>query len=143
MSQEDIEELDSKSKQKFRDEVRRVTFGVNFAIIGIENQDEIDYELPVRIMEYDVASYRHQISKIKREIREKQKKDQNEKLKPGEYMYGFRKANQLHPVTTIVLYAGVEPWDGPEGLCEIIDFDNMPDKFKELVHDYKIKVVDI
>ena len=41
-----------------------VTFRINFAIVGIENQDEIDYEFPVRIMEYDVARYRRQISDI-------------------------------------------------------------------------------
>ena len=73
VSQEDLMELDTRSKKKFRDVVRRVALGVNFAIIGIENQDEIDYELPVRIMEYDVARYRRQISEIRKEIREKSK----------------------------------------------------------------------
>ncbi|MBR5565693.1 MAG: hypothetical protein IKW08_05940 [Roseburia sp.] len=58
VSKENLSELDSRSKGKFRDAVRKVAFGVNFAIVGIENQDEIDYEFPVRIMEYDVARYR-------------------------------------------------------------------------------------
>ena len=71
VAQEDLAELDTKSKMKFRDVVRKVALGVNFAIIGIENQEEIDYEFPVRIMEYDVACYRRQISAIRKAIREK------------------------------------------------------------------------
>ena len=47
--------------------------GVDFAIIGIENQDEIDYELPVRIMEYDVTRYRQQIAAINKAVRESPK----------------------------------------------------------------------
>jgi len=126
VSQEDLAELDTKSKTKFRDVVRKVALGVNFAIIGIENQDEVDYEFPVRIMEYDVASYRRQISTIRKEIRENRGRlEKGKKLKPGEYMYGFKKDSSLKPVTTIVLYAGVEPWDGPERLHEMIDFTDM------------------
>lgn len=48
----------------------KAVMGVNFAIIGIENQDEIDYELPVRIMEYDVTRYRQQIAAINKAVRE-------------------------------------------------------------------------
>ena len=138
VSQENLSELDSRSKGKFRDAVRKVAFGVNFAIVGIENQDEIDYEFPVRIMEYDVARYRRQISAIKKSVREK-----GEKLKPGEYMYGFKKNSRLHPVTTIVLYAGEEQWDGPESLHEIIDFTDIPESLRESVQDYKIVILDI
>lgn len=112
--------------------------------IPIWLQKENHGEIPLRIMEYDATNYRNQISEIKRKIREEQKnKKSDEKLKAGEYMYGFKKTSQLHPVTTIVLYAGVEPWDGPENLSEIIDFTDIPDTMKELVQDYKIKVVDI
>ena len=48
----------------------KVAMGVDFAIIGIENQDEIDYELLVRIMEYDVTRYRQQIAAINKAVRE-------------------------------------------------------------------------
>lgn len=34
-------------KIKIRDMLRRVAFGVNFAIIGIENQEGIDYSMPL------------------------------------------------------------------------------------------------
>ncbi len=138
VSQEDLTELDTRSKEKTRDLVCKVAVGVNFAIIGIENQDEIDYELPVRIMEYDVSHYRQQIAGISKNIRANSKE-----LRPGEYMYGFKKESRLHPVTTIVLYAGSEPWDGPESLHEMVDFTKIPNSIKELVQDYRINVVDI
>ena len=50
--------------------VCKAVMGVDFSIIGIENQDEIDYELPVRIMEYDVTRYRQQIAAINKAVRE-------------------------------------------------------------------------
>ena len=138
VSQGDLTELDTRSKAKSRDLVCKAAIGVNFSIIGIENQDEVDYELPVRIMEYDVNRYRQQITSISKDIRANSKD-----LWPGEYMYGFKKDSQLYPVITIVLYAGSEPWDGPKSLREMINFTDIPDSIKELVQDYRIKVVDI
>ena len=138
VSEGNLSELDGRSRGKFRDAVRKVAFGINFAIVGIENQDEIDYEFPVRIMEYDVARYRRQVSEIKKSVRKK-----GVKLKPEGYMYGFKKDSRLHPVTTIVLYAGEENWDGPKCLHEIIDFADIPESLKESVQDYKIKILDI
>lgn len=120
VSQEELTELDTRSKKKFRDLICKVAMGVNFAIVGIENQDEIDYELPVRIMEYDIACYRQQIAAISKKVRENPKN-----LNLGEYMYGFKKESRLYPVTTIVLYAGIEPWDGSESLYEMIDFTDV------------------
>lgn len=42
-------------KTKYRDMVRRVAFGMNFVIIGIENQENLVYSLPLRNMVYDVG----------------------------------------------------------------------------------------
>lgn len=62
VSEEDVWEEDSRvigtfrrlkeriMVQKFRDCVRKVVFGTNFAVIGIENQDWVHYGQPVRIM---------------------------------------------------------------------------------------------
>ena len=138
VSQEDLTELDTRSKNKSRDLVCKAALGVNFAIIGIENQDEVDYELPVRMMEYDVTRYRQQVSAISKKVRKNK-----EKLQPGEYMYGFRKDNKLYPVVTFVLYAGKEIWDGPLCLHDMIDFTDIPESLKKLIQNYNIIVVDI
>lgn len=47
-------------KVLYRDLVRKTPFGVNFAIVGIENQEEIDYALPLRVLCYDAGEYEKQ-----------------------------------------------------------------------------------
>lgn len=42
---EDLRELDTRSGKKTRDLLRDITFGNNSVIIGIENQDYIDYSI--------------------------------------------------------------------------------------------------
>ena len=39
-----------KGNVKVRDCLRKVAFGTNFAIIGIENQETMDYSIPLRNM---------------------------------------------------------------------------------------------
>jgi len=46
----DLTEVDTASKKKNRDLLRKAALGMNFVIVGIENQDEMDYELPLRNM---------------------------------------------------------------------------------------------
>ena len=148
---EDLQELDTASKKKARDLLRKAAFGVNFAIIGIENQDELDYKLPFRALYYEVAQYQKQASEIYRTVRQRNKEKQSvleedvkeEKLKPGEYMYGFRKVDRLHPVITFVLYTGKEPWDGPLCLHDMLDFTDIPQSLKELTADYSMKLIDV
>lgn len=68
---EDIREMDSqtglwrafpgkktvKTGKKFRDLIRKVAMGVNFTVIGVENQDKVHYLMPLRAMLYDAAEY--------------------------------------------------------------------------------------
>lgn len=138
VSNDDLTEQDSKSGSKVRDLVRKTALGVNFVIIGIENQDEVDYELPVRIMTYDVAHYKKQVSKISKQVKANAKG-----LEAGEYLYGFRKDSKLFPVVTFVLYAGIEPWKGPLYLHDIIDFTDIPESLRNMISDYKVQVIDI
>lgn len=138
VSDKDLTEVDTRLGTKRRDLVRKTAFGMNFAIIGIENQDETDYELPVRIMNYDAMHYKKQVSKISRKVKANAKG-----LEPGEYMYGFLKDSKLFPVITFILYAGTEPWKGSERLHDMIDFTDIPASLKNMISDYKIHVIDI
>lgn len=65
----DLKEVDPTEKKKSRDLLRKVALGVNFAIVGIENQEKVDYKFPLRNMHYDVTRYNKQASVIWREIR--------------------------------------------------------------------------
>ncbi len=125
------------SRIRTRDLLRKVAFGVSFAMIGLENQELVDYAMPLRCMVYDAGEYEKQAGKIRRILR-KQKG-----LRPGEYLYGFRKDSKLCPVVTFVLYGGKEPWDGPRTLHEMLDVEGLPEAMQELVVDYPLHLVDI
>ena len=124
-------------KVRIRDMIRRVAFGVNFAIIGFENQEKVDYGMPLRCMEYDAGEYEKQAEKIRKKLR-KQKG-----LRAEEYLYGFGKNSRLYPVVTFVLYGGKEVWDGPESLHDMLDWTDVPEKLKMFVSDYPIHVIKI
>lgn len=125
-------------KIKIRDVLRKAAFGVNFAIIGIENQEDIDYSMPLRNMSYDLGEYEKQTAKIRREVRKTPKG-----LSDGEYLYGFMKESRVYPVVTFILYSGEEDWDGPESLHEMIDFTDIPESITEMVQDYRINLIEI
>ena len=56
-------------KTKYRDLIRKVAFGINFAVIGIENQEKVHYLMPLRAMEYDVKEYRRQAGIIRKRVK--------------------------------------------------------------------------
>lgn len=143
----DIKTLDSKNTYrgrkrkkktiKYRDVVRKAAMGINFAIIGLENQEYVNYAMPLTCMCYDAGEYEKQKNAISRIIRDK-------KLYrgKGEFLYSFLKESRLYPVITFVLYSG-EDWDGPKELSDIVDFTGMPDSLVELVQNYKVNLIDI
>ena len=134
----DLQEVDSGSGKMARDLLRRTAFGANFALIGIENQEGLDYQFPLRNMSYDVFQYQKQLKEIRRGL-----KEQKEKLKPEEYLYSFKKDSRLHPIITFVLYAGKDPWEGPVCLHDILDFSEIPDKLKNMTPNYPVNIIDI
>lgn len=122
---------------KYRDVVRRVAMGANYAIIGLENQEYINYALPVTCMNYDAGEYDKQRNSISKIVR-----DEKRYRNKGEFLYGFLKESRLHPVITFVLYSG-ENWDGPKELNDILDYNGMPDFLRDLVQNYKVNLIDI
>lgn len=125
-------------KIKIRDILRKAAFGVNFAIIGIENQETIDYSMPLRNMVYDVGEYEKQAVAVRREVRRGRKG-----ISAGEYLYGFRKDSKLKPVITFILYSGLEEWNRPKRLRDILDFTDIPEELKEMTPDYRINLIEI
>ncbi len=105
-----------------------------YLMLGIENQSELHYAMPVRKFLYDALNYTKQVEEIgKKNIREK-------KCKTGaEYLSGFLKEDKIKPVITLVVYWGAEPWDAPRSLHEMLDVDD-PEILK-FVDDYKLKLI--
>ena len=67
-----------------------VSEGAVISLIGFENQTEADWDMPLRVLGYEGADYRNQLSE-----------------KGG-----------LYPVVTLVLYFGDSPWTAPRTLFE-------------------------
>ena len=149
---EDLQELDTrvsigrykragKRKQlitKYRDLMRKAAFGMNFAMIGIENQSEIDYGLVLRVMCYDAGEYERQAAEIRKEVRKK-----HGNLGSGEYMYGFLRDSRLLPTITFVLYYGEEEWDGAQDLYGLLDFMDLPESLRKKISNYQLHVVEV
>ena len=146
---EDITEADTRvmpdraqakgrGRAKGRDMLKKIAFGMNFAVIGVEDQETIDYSMVLRNLGYDAGYYERQAAVIRKEVR-----SGGGKLSAGEYMYGFRKTDRLHPVGTVILYFGEKPWDGPRTLKDMLDLSGIPDGVAGLISDYRINVVDV
>lgn len=91
---------------------------MQIAFYGFENQTQIDKDMPLRVLNYDGAAYRHQLN-LKKE------------LASGE---------QRNPVVTLILYFGKSPWRDHQRLLECL---NIPEPLKPYVSDYKLNIFDI
>ena len=61
----------------------------------------------------------------------------------AEFVSGLTKDDKLIPVSTIVLYFGLEPWDGPKCLHDMLDINGMPDSIKAYIADYPLHILDV
>ena len=125
-------------KPFYRDLVRKTPFGINFAIVGIENQEKIDYAMPLRIMCYDAGEYERQASIIRKKVRKTATG-----LSSGEYLYGFRKNSRLFSTVTFVLYYGEEDWDGAKDIHGILNFTDIPECLRDKISNYQLHVIEV
>lgn len=128
-----------KTVQKYRDVFKQAVIKYNdeaaYVLLGVENQTDIHYAMPVRNMIYDALSYAEQVSA--RGYYNKK----NKTAKDGvEFLSGFLKTDKLIPVITLVVYFGVEKWDGPISLHEMLDTNN--DVVLKYIQDYRINLIE-
>ena len=114
-----IYKVDKKLHEQERDVAKFWKKGrIRIAFIGLENQTDIEADMPLRIISYDGAVYRDQMN-------------QDEKDKPKERF----------PVVTLVLYFGYEKhWDKPLNLKECFD---IPQALEPYVNDYHVNLFEI
>ena len=138
--------LDGKSTreeavQKYRDVLKSTVVmkdaRASYILLGIENQTDIHYAMPVRNIIYDALQYGKQVSEIaKRHKDQRDRKGHNR----GEYLSGFYKEDRISPVITLVVHFGAEEWDGPLSLYEMMELEDPT--LKEFVQDYRIYLID-
>lgn len=122
--------------QRYRDIIKKASFGVNFAVIGVENQEEVHYLMPLRTMSYDASEYERQAGVMRKKVR------REKGITRAEFLSGFRKTSRLYPCITLVLYFG-EEWDGSTDLHGLLDFSGVPEEMKQYVNNYPIHIFNI
>ncbi len=125
--------------QKYRDILKAAVImedeNADYLLLGIENQTEVHYAMPVRNMIYDALQYGNQVSDIAAE----NAKEKNAATR-AEFLSGFHKTDKLRPVITLVIHFGAEPWDGATSLHEMMEFPL--EKMRDFIQDYKIHLID-
>ena len=140
---DDLKDVDRRQKRRTRDVAKKIAFGVNFAIVGEENQETVDYSMALRVMESDLHDYTKQSEAVRRETKRliEAKDDKTADLTPGERLYYYPRDAKIKPVITIVLSNG--DWDGPERLADMLDMTDIPDALKQYISDYRLNIVRI
>lgn len=88
---------------------------LHISLIGLENQTDPDYKMPLRVICYDGASYIAQ--------------------------FNAEDPKKTYPVITLVLYMGTEKhWTAPKQLTDCFKYDERLSKF---ISNYKINVVEL
>lgn len=124
VSERALENVKDRSQYKFNNKIheqerdlakRWIPYKICFALYGLEHETGAEPYMPMRIIGYDGAAYRGQLTKRERD-------------RPN------------FPVITIVLYFGTKHWDQPRTLYECM---NIQENLKPFVSDYKINVVEV
>jgi hypothetical protein len=105
-----------------------------YLMLGIENQTDVHYALPVKNMIYDALNYGKQVSDKAKEHREK--KDLQDS---GEFLSGFSKDDKLKPLITLTVYFGPKEWDAPRSLKEM--FKTTDETILQFVEDYRVHLI--
>ena len=126
--------------QKYRDLLKSAVIkqdrNAAYVLLGIENQTDIHYAMPVRNMIYDALQYGRQVS----EIAGKHHKAGVKGRTNGEYLSGFYREDKIVPVITLVIHFGADVWDGARSLHEMMDVHN--EALLKFIPDYRIQLID-
>ena len=123
--------------QKIRDVLKKCIIKndgkTTYVVLGIENQADIHYAMPVRNLIYDALNYGRQVKCISEN--HKREKD----LKGEEFLSGFSKTDKITPVITLVIYFGAENWDAPRSLYDM--FETTDEEILKYVDNYHLHLI--
>ena len=130
--------------QKYRDYLKLATIKEDgesaYILLGIENQTDVNYAMPVRNMLYDALQYTRQVTMIADKHRAQKGKSEYGASNRAEFISGFHKNDKLLPVITLVLFFNADEWDGPRSLMDMMEITNPI--IRRLVVDYPIYVIE-
>ncbi len=137
--------MQTESLQRFRDSLKEASVmcgdDATYVILGIENQSNINYAMPVKNIVYDVLHYSSQVTRLAKERRRSWMED-NLGKKPGkeEFLSGITKEDKLIPVITLVIHFSDSRWDGPMSLRDMMATED--EKILSFVPDYRINLIE-
>lgn len=124
--------------EKYRDILKQCVIKADseytYFLLGIENQSDIHYAMPVKSMVYDALNYASQVNMIAKEHR-----ICKDKMGSDEFLSGFTKEDKLIPIITLVIYWGADVWNTPKSLYEMFWKTDL--KILRFVNDYKINLI--
>ncbi|MCM1126800.1 MAG: Rpn family recombination-promoting nuclease/putative transposase, partial [Lachnospiraceae bacterium] len=128
--------------------------GQRFAILALENQEKIDYAMPVRVMVQEALEYEKQVKAFRQKNERAYRADCGANAKKGsdavykddgEYLYKVKKDDYLSPVVTLVVYLGEDEWKGAKSLHEMVDFGSTQAgaELRKLIPEYPLHFLDL
>ncbi len=139
-----------------RDVVKKSAGGVDFVVMGIENQQHVHYAMPLRNMIYDALGYLKEYQELTRPdaktgtfvsdqkesaAHNGKDEDAGKNISAEEFLSGMRKDDRLHPIVTLTIYYGEKEWDGPHSLKEMMI--DMPEELQAVVSDYPLNLLTV
>lgn len=127
-------------EQKYRDVMKSLTAMEDehaaYLLLGIENQSDVHYAMPVKNLLYDAMHYARQVQEAADSHRRaKDYQDHNK----GEFLSGFYKEDRLVPVITLAILFSPDTWDGPTSLHEMLSVKD--ERILSLVSDYPLHLI--
>ena len=112
---------------------KSMAHGVELVLFGLENQENIHYAMPLRVMGYDYGTYKKQYDSNTK------KYTTSKGLTRDEYLSRMKKTDKFIPVITVVVYYGEKVWDGATSLHEMLDIS---EKMAQYVNNYQMLLVE-
>ena len=126
--------------QKYRDVIKLAALmrgpEAEYLLLGIENQSQVNYAMPVRNLLYDAMQYASQVNETARLHKKDGVYGNN-----AEYLSGFHKTDRLIPVITLTIYFGAEVWDAPRSLHDMLSVSVNDDMAVSFISDYKMNLL--
>ena len=121
--------------QKILDVVKKRAHGVDFVILGLENQQRVHFGMPLRIMLGDAFGYLKEYQEIAKKNKARGNWEDSDEL-----LSGLRREDRLHPMVSICVYYGERAWDGPHSLVDML---KIPKELRPVVSDYKMNLIQV
>lgn len=129
---EDHDDSRSASRDLFK--VVMASGHTQYALLGLENQNNVHYAMPLRDLQYNLYSYLQQYERIKSKYPGKKG------LSGDAFLSHMNKSDKLTPIVTLVLYYGEKPWDAAKSLHQMMA---LPEELRPFVSDHHMNLIEL